>query len=53
METTALCTTDSFEYMREIGATDVVDYRQTNWLNELSQKPKYIVFYCCHSFLDH
>jgi len=41
METTALCGLSSFNYLRELGATDLIDHRQTNWLSELSNKPKF------------
>ena len=44
METTALCGASSFDYLRELGATDLVDHRQTNWLSELTQKAKYDEF---------
>ena len=40
MESTALCSADSSEYLRQLGAGDVVDYKQTNWLTELVNKPK-------------
>jgi len=40
METTALCGANSVEYMQELGVEDTVDYRQKDWLAELSQKPK-------------
>ena len=40
MATTALCSADSFDYVRKLGVEDTVDYRQTNWLVELNQKPK-------------
>ncbi|CAF3518762.1 unnamed protein product [Rotaria sordida] len=41
MEITALCRSDSFDYIRQIGAEDAVNYRQKDWFVELSQKPKY------------
>jgi hypothetical protein len=40
METTALCSADSFDYIRQIGAEDAVDYKQKDWFAELSRKPK-------------
>lgn len=40
METTALCSRDSFDYIRELGVEDTVDYHEKDWFNQLSQKPK-------------
>lgn len=40
METTALCSQSSFEYVKQIGAEDAVDYKQKDWFAEISQKPK-------------
>jgi hypothetical protein len=40
METTALCSANSFDYIRELGAEDAVDYHQKDWLTQLSNKPK-------------
>ncbi|CAF3201264.1 unnamed protein product [Rotaria socialis] len=41
METTALCSQSSFDYVRQLGVEDAIDYRQKDWLSELSQKAKY------------
>ncbi|CAF0926643.1 unnamed protein product [Adineta ricciae] len=41
METTALCSERSFDYIRQLGVVDTVDYKQKDWLSELSRKPKY------------
>ncbi|CAF0837175.1 unnamed protein product [Adineta ricciae] len=41
METTALCSERSFDYIRQLGVADTVDYKQKDWLSELSRKPKY------------
>jgi hypothetical protein len=48
METTALCSANSFDYIRELGAEDAVDYHQKDWLAQLSQKPKSFIssFFC-------
>ena len=40
METTALCGADSFDYVRQIGATDAVNYKDKDWFSELSRKAK-------------
>ncbi len=40
METTALCSADSFDYIRELGVGDSVDYHQKDWLAQLNQRPK-------------
>ncbi|CAF0739249.1 unnamed protein product [Adineta steineri] len=45
METTALCSVDSFDYIRKLGIDDTVNYKQKDWLTELSQKPKYDIIF--------
>ena len=40
METTALCSANSFDYVRGLGVQDVVDYHQKDWLAQLTQKAK-------------
>jgi hypothetical protein len=40
MEITALCSADSIDYIRKLGAGDAVDYHQKDWLSQLSQKAK-------------
>ncbi|CAF4250429.1 unnamed protein product [Rotaria sp. Silwood2] len=45
MEITALCSPDSFDYIRQLGAEDAVNYREKDWLVELSRKPKYDIIF--------
>ncbi len=40
MEITALCSIDSFDYIRNLGVEDTIDYHQKDWLLQLYQKPK-------------
>ena len=40
METTALCSSNSFYNMQKLKVGDVVDYNQKDWLSQLNQKPK-------------
>ncbi|CAF1039413.1 unnamed protein product [Rotaria sp. Silwood1] len=45
MEITALCSPNSFDYIGELGARDTVNYREKDWLVELSRKPKYDIIF--------
>jgi NADPH-dependent curcumin reductase CurA len=40
METTALCSADSFNHVQELGVEDTIDYHQKDWFTQLNQKPK-------------
>jgi hypothetical protein len=40
MVTTGLCSADSFDYLREVGVEDTVDYHQKDWFSQLSRRPK-------------
>jgi NADPH-dependent curcumin reductase CurA len=40
METTALCSANSFDYVRELGVEDAIDYHQKDWFTQLNKKAK-------------
>ena len=43
MDVTGLCSSDSFDYVYQLGVEDTVDYHQQDWFIELNRKPKYVI----------